>query len=76
MINRLRYKQASSILILFAISMQLFSFTILGQSFKNDTSRLKVEHKQEVKQEIKSEQKSRIAPDLEDVFFSKIHQVA
>ncbi len=68
MINRLRYKKVSSTLIVFAISMQLFSFIVLGQSLKNANPKMKVELDQELnpQQEINNENASKIAPDLEE----------
>ena len=65
MYNRLNFKQTFAALILFALAVQMFSFSVLAQSLKNEKS-------EEVSQETKLDEqadftpKSKIAPDLEE----------
>ncbi len=62
--NKLNFKQFFATLILFALSMQMVSFTVFGQSFKNYKS-------EDVAKEVQNGQmdevrQSKIAPDLEE----------
>lgn len=61
MFNRFSFRRTYTVFTLLAMSVQMFSFTIFGQSFKTD----KFEEMPKAKQNIQDVQKSKIAPDLE-----------